>query len=261
MVETKTELPVVEEPKVVEAPKVDIDGLVSELERAGISNTEELSGKLRAGSEAGRLAQLLGDERKHRTELEQRLKDLETRPAPKQDFMDYPEGQTIDIETAIAQGVNKVLDKREAMARQAQEKSIAAWNRIQSDEDYHLIKDVWEEKLKDPGFVFKIQSGQVDPVNEYTSTLRGFYKTLLKKSHETITTMKGGKLEPPHVETGGRTPLNIVSEDKEKPSEARKYLDEMHKKVAKGYVPNDEEEANIAEASMIVSLIGQSSPR
>lgn len=260
MVDQSAELPTVEEPKVEAKVEPKVDDLIAELERAGITNTEDLSGKLRAGSEAGRLAQLLGDERKRVEDLQKKL-ELGSKPPPQQDFMDYPEGQPIDIESAIAKGVNKVLDERDTKARKAQEQSIAAWNRIQADEDYHLIKDVWEEKLRDPGFVFKIQSGQIDPIGEYQTTLRTFYKTLLKKSHETITTMKGGDLKPPHVETGGRAPTNIVSENKEEPSEARKFLDEMHKKVAKGYVPTDEEEATIAEATMIVSLLGQSSPK
>lgn len=237
-----------EEPRKAEAkvePKVD--DLIAELERAGVTNAEDLSGKLRAGSEAGRLAQLLGDERKRSELLQQKLENTGAKPPPQQDFMDYPEGQTIDIETAIAKGVNKVLDKREAKAREVQQRSIEAWNRIQTDEDYHLIKDVWEEKLKDPGFVFKVQSGQIDPVSEYQSTLRGFYKTLLKKSHETITTMKGGDLKPPHVETGGPTPTNIVSETEAEPA-GIKRLKEIKEKVDSGHVMSQEEELSVIDS-------------
>lgn len=255
MVEEKKELPQVEEPKAAEAKKeVDVDGLMSALEAAGVTNPEDLEGKLRAGSEVGRVAQLLGDERKRTSELETRLRELESRPAPRQrDDWDLPqEGQTVDIESAIERSVDKVFTKREQAQRQAQEAQIKAWNQIQSDEDYGLVKDVWEEKLKDPNFVYKIQSGMINPVDEYTKTLRQFYKGLLKQSHETITTLRGGPKEPPHVETGERTP-NLVSEDKDTTAE-RQFLDKMGEKVRKGYVPTEEEEALIAEATLVAGL-------
>jgi len=237
-----------EEPNAVEPEaKVDVDGLMSELERAGVTNTDELSGKLRASQEAGRSAQLLGDERKRNAELEQRLKTLESKSQPQQDFMDYPEGQTIDIESAIERSVSKTLDKRDRVAREAQQRNLENWNLIQSDEDYPLIKEIWEEQLKDPGFVMQIQSGAKNPVSEYQKTLRKYYKTLLKKSHETITTIQGkGKPDPLHVEQGERAPTNLVSETDAVPAE-RKALDRMREKIDKGYLPSEEEEALIAE--------------
>ena len=87
-------------------------------------------------------------------------------------------------------------------------------------------------------------------MDEYTSTLRKYYKTLLKQSHETITTMKGGDLKPPHVETGERTPANLVSEGDKDTSAERKFLDAMAVKVAKGYIPTEDEEILIAEATI-----------
>ena len=252
MVDEAKELPTTEEPKETEAKvETDVDGLMTELEKAGVTNTEELQGKLKASGEAGTAFRMLGDERKKSQELQEKLDTIQTRPQqPQQDYMDYPEGQSVDIESAIEKGVNKVLNRRDEVAKQAQEKSMAAWTYIQNDEDYLLVKDIWEEKLKDPGYVYQIQSGMIDPVNEYTSTLRKYYKTLLKKSHETITTMQGGKVDPPHVETGERVPANIVSEGKDV-SAHRKLLDAMHKKIATGYVPTNEEEALIAEATLI----------
>jgi len=243
-----------EEPQVKETKtEADVDGLMAELEKAGVTNTDELSGKLRASHEAGRSAQLLGDERKRNAELEQRLKKLESKPQ-QQDFMDYPEGQPVDIEAAIERSVSSTLDKRDQAAREAQQRNLENWNRIQSDEDYGLIKEIWEEKLKDPGFVMQIQSGAKDPVSEYQTTLRNFYKTLLKKSHETITTMRGGKPPPPHVETGERSSANVVSET---PSgtEADRKIAEMKEKTDKGHVMSTEE-----ELGMIDNIFGTKAP-
>jgi len=247
MVEPNVELPK-EEPKEAKT-EVDVDGLMAELTKAGIENPQQLQGKLDAGSEVGRVAQLLGDERKRSRDLEAEIAQLQA--APVKDEFDYSqENRPIDIEAAIEKSVGNVLDARDAKARKAQEKSYAAWNQIQTDEDYHLVKEVWEEKLKDPGFVMKIQNGSLNPVDEYTSTLRKYYKTLLKQSHETITTMQGGKLKPPHVETGERTPANLVSEGDKDTSAERKLLDAMAVKVAKGYIPTEDEEILIAEATI-----------
>ncbi|MFX0194536.1 MAG: hypothetical protein ACFFCW_00315 [Candidatus Hodarchaeota archaeon] len=251
----KPELPQVEEPQ-VEEKKVDVDSLVKELERAGVTNAQELSGKLEASQQVGRMAQLLGDERKARAEIEARLKELETRPAPKQtDFMDdYREGQPIDIEAAIARSVNKVFTEREEQQRKVHETNLAKWNFIQSDEDYGLVREIWEGKIKDPNFVYKIQNGVLDPVNEYTKTVRGYYKNLLKQSHDTITTLRGGTTAPPHVETGERTSANLVSESPSE-SEAVKRRKELKAKVEKGYLPSEEEALD-----MIGSIFDDVSP-
>ena len=247
MVEPNVELPK-EEPKEAKT-EVDVDGLMAELTKAGIENPQQLQGKLDAGSEVGRVAQLLGDERKRSRDLEAEIAQLQA--APVKDEFDYSqESRPVDIEAVIEKKLGNVLDARDAKARKAQEKSYAAWNKIQTDEDYHLVKEVWEEKLKDPGFVMKIQNGSINPVDEYTSTLRKYYKTLLKQSAETITTMKGGDLKPPHVETGERTPTNLVSEGDKDTSAERKFLDAMAVKVAKGYIPTEDEEILIAEATI-----------
>ena len=257
MVDEAKELPTTEEPKETEAKvETDVDGLMTELEKAGVTNTEELQGKLKASGEAGTAFRMLGDERKKSQELQEKLDTMQARPAQtqSQDYMDYPEGQSVDIESAIEKGVNKVLNKRDKAAHEVQQKSMAAWNYIQNDEDYVVVKDIWEEKLKDPGYVYQIQSGMIDPVNEYTATLRRYYKTLLKKSHETITTMQGGSsTPPPHVETGERAAANIVSEGKGE-SANRKFLNAIRARIDKGYLPTDEENALIAEAVLMEGL-------
>jgi len=250
MVEPNVELPK-EEPKEAKT-EVDVDGLMAELTKAGIENPQQLQGKLDAGTEVGRVAQLLGDERKRTRDLEAAIEKLQA--APKDEFDYSQESRPVDIESVIESKLGKVLDARDAKARKAQEASYAAWNRIQSDEDYSLVKEIWEEKLKDPGFVMKIQNGTLNPVDEYTSTLRKYYKTLLKKSAETITTMKGGDLKPPHVETGERAPANMVSET---PSgtEGERLIAAMKEKTDKGHIMTVDE-----ELSMVDAMLGSKDP-
>jgi hypothetical protein len=247
----------VEEPKEPEKPAIDVDGLMSELEKAGITNAGELTGKLRASQESGRLAQLLGDERKRTAEYEAKLREYTTTPppAPKQDFMDYGEGQSIDIEAAIERSVSKVINKEKEAQRIAQEQNLQKWNHIRSDEDYEVVKEIWENKLKDPNFVYQIQAGVIDPVQDFNNTKTNYYKTLLRRSHETITTMRGGdKVNPPHIESGSRTSANMVSET---PSgtDADRKLAEMKAKTDKGYMMTGEEELDLID-----TIFGNTTP-
>ena len=249
------ELPQTEEPaKVVKPtetakPAVNVDEFLMELEKAGVTNLPELQNKFKASSESGRLAQLLGDERKRSRELEERLDSLSSRPQARiqEDPFAASEQRPIDIEEVVAKSVEKVFTDREVKAQKIQQANLAAWNQIQQDEDYPLVQTVWENKLKDPNFVFKIQSGMIDPTNAYGETVRQYYKTMMKKSVETIKTLRGGSppITPPYVESGERIPTNLVSET---PSgDTKKILDKARQKVKEKGFLNDEEQLDVID--------------
>jgi len=241
MTEKEKELPTLEEPAPKEASnEVDVGSLIAQLEKAGITNAEELDGKLRAGSEVGRMAQLLGDERKRSQELTELLSKAQTAPKPQQDYMDYGEGQTINIEDAIERSVTKVYAKQQEAQRKAQERQLQMYNKVTGHPNYTFVKDEIEAKLKDPNYVYKINSGLVDPLEDFYDTVIKKQQALMKASHETITQLAGGKVKPPHVETGGRTPTNLVSETPSM-SEGKKKIQDLKGKTDKGYLPPEDE--------------------
>ena len=229
------------EPKVegqkVEAPTAttDVDALVKELEKAGVTTAQELQGKLRASQEAGNLAEMVGDQRKRIANLEQAAK-----LPPAEPEYDYSEGQPVDIEAMM----NNVLDKREAKTRQIQNQAMQIWQGIQTDPDYGLVKEVWEAKIKEPNFNMAIQSGKKDVAKEYMETVREYYKGIAKQSLDTITTLqKGGAPATPHVEgeaqlPGAPTPTNTEQETVTKAKE----------KVAKGARLSEDEEMAALDA-------------
>jgi len=254
MTEAKKELPTLEEPAPKEVSKeINVESLIAQLEKAGITNAEELDGKLRAGSEVGRMAQLLGDERKRTQELTELLSKKE-QPKPQQDYMDYGEGQTINIEDAIERSVTKVYAKQAEAQRQSQERQLAMYNKVTNHPNYTFVKDEMETKLKDPNYVYKINMGQIDPVSDFYDTVIKKQQLLMKASHETITQLAGGKIKAPHVETGGRTPSNLVSET---PSgtEGEKRLAELKAKTDKGKPLTHEE-----ELQMMDDIFGTTAP-
>ena len=250
------ELPQTEEPKKEEI-KVDVDGLLAQLEKTGITNVEELEGKLRAGSEVGRMAQHLGEARAEAKLLKEQMAELQSRPQqsrPQQDYMDYSEGQTINIEEAIERSVSKVFNKQAEANRKAQEAQLKAYNKITSHPSYKFVEEEMQAKLKDPNYVYQIQGGVIDPVGDFFDTVIKKQQLLMQESHKTITQLAGGKVKPPHVETGERSPSNLVNET---PSgtEGEKRLAALKEKTDKGKALTHEE-----ELQMIDDIFGNTTP-
>lgn len=227
---------VVEKAEPKETPKAeplkDFDGLIAELEKAGVTNAENLQNKLKASKEAGQLANILGTVRAENQELKDLIRSMK---APKADD-DFSGGQPVDIEDVVARSVEKVLTKKEKLAQENQARFLETWNMIQQDEDFALVEPIWQEKLKDPQFVFQIQSGQVDPVKAYNKTVREFLKGMVKRSADTLKTLKPGTIKAPHMESEG-----AVERSKEPTPEKDEKLKSLKEKVAKGYMPSDDE--------------------
>ena len=212
-----------------DATQVDVDALIAELEKAGVTNTEALHNKLAVTKEYGKVVNMLGELKAENRQLKEML---ESKPAPG-DF-DYSETSG---SPDLADIINKVLDKRDAMKAQQQAQYNKAvlemWNEIQSDQDYELIKDVWEEKTRDPNFIFMVQQGQVNPVKEYNKMVREYYKGIAKRSVETIKVLSGKeKVKPPYVESGNARVPGIESKNEE--SDQEKKLKGMKESVEKG---------------------------
>ena len=92
--ETKIEeTPPVEEepPKETEKPAAEVEELLAELEKVGITDTTKLQGTIRASREAGHLGNLVGE---LRAEIGEMKKAKERLPAQEQDV--EPAGQDLE---------------------------------------------------------------------------------------------------------------------------------------------------------------------
>jgi len=236
--EPATEPEVAPEAK-AEAPEDELGALMAELEKAGVSNVEQLAGKLEASQQVGQMANLLGDART-------RIQQLEANPTGASPAQEPNGEESVDLE----QLMNTVLDKRDqkkaGMAAKARQLSEATWHAIRSDEDYSLVKEVWEAKLADPAFVMKMRSGGSTPVDEYTKTVRGYYKGISKQALDTITRLqKGGAVLPPHVEGEAGVPS---MQGKESPDKAG--LKKLQGDVDKGRLLTEQEELDALDGFM-----------
>lgn len=239
MTEEKTEEKM-EAPQVEEAPEVkpetpDIPDLIATLERAGVQNTADLTNKLRASEESGRLANLLGDVRRENAELKEMLKNMNRQPQQREDWDQQP----VDIEAAIGRALDKKLTEREQRQMQMQQAAWAAYNRIHGDEDFHLVANEWAKKERDPQFALKLQAGQVDPIDEYQKMVRRYYKDVALRAAATIKTLTGGGKPPQvNVESSARMPSGKTPAQ----SEQLKKVQAMKDRVDKGGALTEEDE-------------------
>lgn len=259
--EQNVESPTLEQPqtKAKSTPEIDIDAVMAELERAGVQDAESLKGKLDAGSQVGRMANLLGDANRRIEELEQSVmaqqRNRQQRPVQRDtfDLDDFQSGQTIDleqIEAAAARGVRKETISQQRAQMQAQQQSAAMWGAIQGDKDYHLVRDVMEAKMSDPTYSMRIQMGQINPMMDYHNTVVDFFRGVTRKSLDTIKVLQGGRpITTPTVETGQVAGANIVSADNSRGNERVEYLKKLKQKANKGGRLTEQEELALLDGA------------
>jgi hypothetical protein len=234
-----------------ETPPNQYAELVAELEKAGVTSSKQLEGKFKAASEVGKMANLLGEVRGENAELKRMLMDMQaSMKRPKANpYGEEEQSGAVDIGDLIEKRVAAVIDREKRASLEAQQRAFQAWNMIQQDEDYPLVADKWEAKMRDPNFAIKLQAGTIDPVAEYQRVLRDHYKSSVRLAAETIKTLTTGQPAPKvHVESSARarqdTPIEKGQRDK--------TLQPLKEKVNKGYIPSEDDEL----AALTAVLLG-----
>lgn len=227
-----------EETKVEETPKVETpveetssteaNDLLAELENAGITTNEELRNKLTASREVGQMANILGEVKAENRELREALKGFNIKPTVQtQEVSGYEE--PVDLKAVMKAVIQEDRQEQNKITAEYQKANLKMWQKINNDPDYESVKPVWEAKMKDPNWVYNVNQGLINPLDEYNTTVRDFFKGYLNRAAETIKTLQtGGKITAPHVETEGKT----GSPPEKEISEAREFLDET-KEAAK----------------------------
>lgn len=253
MEETNVESPQLAKPKAEAKPEKsedEIKTLLETLEKVGVKSPQHLEGIAQNAKEFGYVTNLLGQERSKVSDLERKIQDLEARTAAPRESVDYSQyenGQTVDLEKFIRKAVRAEREDERRQMAETQKRQLQAWNTIQSDQDYGNVKPIWEQKLKDPNFVYSINAGITDPVREYQETVRDFYKGLAMQAKNVIEKVQANKVAPPHVESGDRGSGNIVSEGPGASHPMVKRFHELQDKVKKGGNLSSEEELELAK--------------
>ena len=209
--------------------EIDVDGLVAELEAAGVQTPKQLQGKLEASQNYGNVSEMLRQERDRANALEAQLRVTVQQQQNQGDVYDDDEGG-VNLKETIRDVYREESARESQMRLQAQQVVSSQWREITSDIDYPQVKDIWEEQCKDPNFMAGIQNGQFDPVREYNQTVRRYFRGIAKKSVDAIRTLqKGGKTSLPHVEGSASLPDKISSNLSDKDEKINQYRERVAK--------------------------------
>jgi hypothetical protein len=152
---------------------------------------------------------------------------------------EYGEEKPIDIETVVARAIRKEREREIMQQRQAQENISKVWNKISTNENFPLVKDEFENALRDPVTTFKLQTGELDAVELFYGMVTNKYKGLTKKTLEALQTFKGaGTVPPPHIESNAR----VGTQKTDNRDDKQKKLDRL---AEKGKKPGGLKEAEL----------------
>jgi len=209
------EEPVAPEPEATntpEAPEVDVDGIMQELSQIGVTTKEKVVGMATASKEAGRLAQMLGEERAARRHAEEETRRLREQRKPEPEYGEY-EQQNItkdDIKSAVVDVVNQLFIQPQRKLRQV---SAA----IQDDEDYKVVEGMFSQHIQNPMIQEAVAQGHTSFEGEYSKIKAEFYKQLAIKGKSALEHLQKTGTKPktniPHVESSSGNPVASNSPD------------------------------------------------
>jgi len=229
-----------------EAKPVDVDALMKTLDQFEVNSPEKLQGKLQNANDFSNMQSERDQYANELHAMRQEIAGLKT-PAP---IDDYQEGQSVDIETLVsksaAKAVESALDARERRAYENQKRMNDTWVKITGHPRYNLVKDEFEEALKDPSTVMKLQTGQVDAVQFFNDMVIEKVVGVAREASSAFKQMKGsGDISPPHIEGNARVP-QMNQEDL---TNKQKKINELREKAAKpGGLQDDDQDALIEAA-------------
>jgi hypothetical protein len=190
-------------------PQAGMAEILAELQKVGVKNPEQVANMARASSEAGRLANMLGEIRRENAELRRIVEQGQTRQ-PKSDWDGSPD--TVDlaklVENASAKAVRGFYEENVLKPQmQARQMFYQQMEEVQGDDDYAVVKDVFEAHLQNPRTQSALSSGEATISGEYNKLVRKFYRQLADKSRVVLESFqkagaKPGAKSPPHMESG-----------------------------------------------------------
>jgi hypothetical protein len=233
-----TEQPTVKEPTTepTQTQESAMDDIAAKLKELDIDTPERLDNMAKASSEAGRLANMVGELKQQNEQLTNQMNELSRRNTPSQDY-EYGE-PTIDINAAIDRGVTAAIDRYAKTQQENQRKATEAYykdmGRIQNDKRYKVLSDKFQTHVNNPTVQMRLQRGDTNIVDEYYR-IKDAYIDILEENYVNKVDKATQPVTPPHMETSEHTTV---------PSEERNPSDksEMKKKVdpSKGWEGTDE---------------------
>lgn len=206
------ESPVMEEPK-EEQTKQEVSAedqakaILAELESLGINSVEKVQNVVTASSESGNLARMLGEVRQQNENLQRQIREVtQQRQYEPNDYGEQP----VDIAKIMRNEIRNFYQDEVVKPQVEQTNRVySELSQIQSDEDYGLVKDVWDKHWNNPNTQHRMMTGQTGAKAEYDRVVRTYYREALKKTHGALRGVVESKAKPPHVEVGDQTHVHM----------------------------------------------------
>ena len=182
----------------VKKDEIDVDALMGELTTLGKTTPESIRGMHTASQEIGNLNKILGEVREENRQLK-----YQNKPQPVSNDT-YDEPSSVDLGALIRRELGTFWNEQQQSQNQAYQQTMQDLASVQGDEDYGIVKDVYEEHLKSPNVQMAINSGGSSYTKEYDRIVRRYYRGIAMRSKEALEqlTAKGAKVTPPHMESG-----------------------------------------------------------
>lgn len=187
--------------------EAELADVMAALKQFELDSPEKVENVVRASQQAGRSAQLLGEQRKLVEQLQTEIANLQqarTRDIPNSDsFGEEP----VDLKSLIRGELNEFYGGIQKKQAEATQRQWQAFNEIQTDEDYPAVQAAWEQYVQQPNVAYSFQSGAADPVKEYNKFVRKFQRKLLHRTRGLLEQVTSGtKVKPPFMEHGSNVP-------------------------------------------------------
>ncbi len=190
----------------IEEPSVDVDAVLKELEAIGKTTPESVRNMHTASQQTGRYANEIG-------ELRQEIERMRTeanvprQAPPRNEFDAEYGGESVDLGRLVDDRLHKFWGDIQKQQAETYQRQVAEMNDIYTDEDYELVKDVWDQYAKTPNFNVKLNTGNTTLKGEYDKFVRSYFRQVALKSRDAlVVATKGGKRTPPHIESGNQAP-------------------------------------------------------
>ncbi len=234
-------------------PAEDVNDLLSTLNKLGVEEPKQLENMAFASKKAGQYASQFGDLKNQIAELQSQLKTQQA-PQPRTDD-GYYGNETVDlgnmveskVAAAVGPAIRQTLGAMQEEHAKAQQEMYTQINEIQTDPDYGVVKQTWEQYVQNPTVAMALQSGTTTYKDEYNKVVRQFYRQLANRSKTVLETItQKGQPQAPHMEQGApqQVPPETPMDDK---TEKQKQIVESRKK---GEISADDALAGIVEANL-----------
>jgi hypothetical protein len=218
------------------------DDILAKLKELDISDPKKLDNMAIASSQAGKLANDLGETRAELAQVKDYLAKMQTTdPQP----YDYNEG--IDVGSVVRKEtrsvIQSIMQEQQESTKKAQEAYFRDMGMVQNDRRYPFLKETFEKHMGNFNTQQKVNTGNTTASAEYQKIKDAYYDIL--EENQTKLGAAVPATPVPHVESGESHSVPMPSVDEETKTKLKNRVD-----PTKGFSGTDENMIDLVKDMM-----------